>query len=277
MDRRSQAASSGLSGAAGRQDGQSRCVTGRTAGAAPRDIENARHIARRRAAPRARGRAQGRHDRAARRHAHRRHQPCEALLAEAEAHQGRPAPLLRDRRAAHPAGRRRSPARHEAVSATASTAPAFYQQRSRRSSRRTGVRVEVLPDDLDPMSEPGAQRFDRRHPHHAAVHDAARGDLAGSLVLARAVAARRRLRRARSRSRRPRAVRARARRGAMGARRAGVAEGHRRAEDVRDRAASTSTCRCRRARRTSRASSSARSSRPSSRRSIRRRRPWSAR
>ena len=55
-------------------------------------------------------------DRAARWHAYRRDQSGEALLAEAEAHQGRPAALLRDRGAAHPPRRRRSPARHEALS-----------------------------------------------------------------------------------------------------------------------------------------------------------------
>jgi bifunctional non-homologous end joining protein LigD len=37
--------------------------------------------------------------------------------------------------------------------------PAFYQQRSRQEKPPEGVRIETLPDDLDPISEPGARRF----------------------------------------------------------------------------------------------------------------------
>ena len=37
--------------------------------------------------------------------------------------------------------------------------PAFYQQRSRQEKPPPGVRVETLPDDLDPISEPDARRF----------------------------------------------------------------------------------------------------------------------
>ena len=36
---------------------------------------------------------------------------------------------------------------------------AFYQQKKQKEQPPDGVRVEVLPDDLDPMSEPGAQRL----------------------------------------------------------------------------------------------------------------------
>ena len=36
---------------------------------------------------------------------------------------------------------------------------AFYQQRSRRENPPAGVRVETLPSDLDPISEPDARRF----------------------------------------------------------------------------------------------------------------------
>ncbi len=36
---------------------------------------------------------------------------------------------------------------------------AFYQQKSQKEQPPPGVRIEVLPDDLDPMSEPGARRF----------------------------------------------------------------------------------------------------------------------
>ncbi len=36
---------------------------------------------------------------------------------------------------------------------------AFYQQKKQKEQPPEGVRVEVLPDDLDPMSEPGAQRL----------------------------------------------------------------------------------------------------------------------
>ena len=37
--------------------------------------------------------------------------------------------------------------------------PAFYQQRSRQEKPPAGVRIETLPDDLDPISEPAARRF----------------------------------------------------------------------------------------------------------------------
>jgi bifunctional non-homologous end joining protein LigD len=37
--------------------------------------------------------------------------------------------------------------------------PAFYQQRSRQEKPPAGVRIEVLPDDLDPISEDDARRF----------------------------------------------------------------------------------------------------------------------
>lgn len=36
---------------------------------------------------------------------------------------------------------------------------AFYQQRSRRENPPEGVRIETLPGDLDPISEPDARRF----------------------------------------------------------------------------------------------------------------------
>lgn len=38
-------------------------------------------------------------------------------------------------------------------------APAFYQQRSRQENPPPGVRIETLPDDLDPIGEPDARRF----------------------------------------------------------------------------------------------------------------------
>ena len=37
--------------------------------------------------------------------------------------------------------------------------PAFYQQRSRQENPPPGVRIETLPDEFDPISEPGARRF----------------------------------------------------------------------------------------------------------------------
>lgn len=37
--------------------------------------------------------------------------------------------------------------------------PAFYQQRSRLENPPPGVRIETLPKDLDPISEPDARRF----------------------------------------------------------------------------------------------------------------------
>ncbi len=154
------------------------------------------------------------------------------VLAEAQADQGRPAALLRDRRAAHPAGRRRSPARHEALSerrrrprAVLSAAPAEGTAAGGRAHRGAARR---------PRSDrrAGRRALHRRLAHHAALHDAARRDLAGSVVLAHAVAARRRLRRDRSRSRRGRDARAGARRRALGARRARVDARAGRAEDV---------------------------------------------
>ena len=36
---------------------------------------------------------------------------------------------------------------------------AFYQQRSREERPPAGVRIETLPDDLDPIGEPGAKRL----------------------------------------------------------------------------------------------------------------------
>jgi bifunctional non-homologous end joining protein LigD len=36
---------------------------------------------------------------------------------------------------------------------------AFYQQRSRLENPPAGVRIEILPDELDPISEPDARRF----------------------------------------------------------------------------------------------------------------------
>jgi bifunctional non-homologous end joining protein LigD len=38
-------------------------------------------------------------------------------------------------------------------------APAFYQQRSRQEKPPAGVRIETLPEDLDPISEADARRF----------------------------------------------------------------------------------------------------------------------
>jgi bifunctional non-homologous end joining protein LigD len=37
--------------------------------------------------------------------------------------------------------------------------PAFYQQRNRLEQPPAGVRIETLPQGIDPISEPGAQRF----------------------------------------------------------------------------------------------------------------------
>ena len=103
-------------------------------------------------------------------------------------------------------------------------ATAFYQQRS--PHRETARRRAHRDDRGRPRPDPGAGRapLRRRIADHAALHDADRRHLAGPVVLARAVAARRRLRRDRPRSRRRHDVRARARRRAARARRAAVAE-----------------------------------------------------
>ena len=89
----------------------------------------------------------------------RHHQPAQDLLAEAEADQGGPAPLLRDGRAADPAGGRRPAARDEAIPErdrwprrSTSSAPASR-------NLPAGVRVETIADDLDPILEPDARRF----------------------------------------------------------------------------------------------------------------------
>ena len=153
---------------------------------------------------------------------------------------------------------------------------AFYQQRSREERPPAGVRIEMLEDSVEPIGEPGREAAHRRIADDAALHDPDGGDLAGPVVLARAVAARHGPLRHRSRSDRRRDVRQGARRGALGARRAGVARRARVSRRRRARAGCTSTSRCRRTPRTSRASSSARSSRRSSRRAIRRWRRSSA-
>ena len=153
---------------------------------------------------------------------------------------------------------------------------AFYQQRSREERPPTGVRIETLDDSLDPIERAGREAAHRRLADDAALHDPDGRDLAGPVVLARAVAARHGPLRDRSRSDRRRDVRQGARRGALGARRAGVARRPGIPEDVGRRAACTSTSRSRRTRRTSPGSCSARSSRPSSPRVTRRWRRSSA-
>ena len=104
----------------------------------------------------------------------------------------------------------------------------------------------------------------RRIADDAALHDPDRGDLAGPVVLAGAVAALRGSGRDRSRSGRRGDVRAGARRRALDAGRAGRAAAFRACPRHRDRAGCTSTSRCRRRPRTNPGSCSARSSRRSS-------------
>ena len=165
-----------------------------------------RHAAGHRSDPGARSQPQGRRRPAARRRQNRRHQSRETLLAEAEADERRPAPLLRVCRAAHPARRGRSSARDEAIS-----------ERRRRSARLlSAAQAEGAAARRRAHRDAACRhRSDRRARHrtlhrrvadHAALHDAACGDLAGPVVLARAVAARRRL------HRRSISIRARARR-----------------------------------------------------------------
>ena len=67
--------------------------------------------------------------------------------------------------------------------------PAFYQQRSREKPPPACV-SRSSSRRLEPISEPDTRRFDRRLADHAALHDADCRDLAGPVVLARAVAAR---------------------------------------------------------------------------------------
>ena len=140
---------------------------------------------------------------------------------------------------------------------------AFYQQRSREEQPPAGVRIETLPDEHRPDRRAGRAAPHRRLADDAALHDADCGDLAGPVVLAGAVAARRRSGRDRSRSD------ATARRSpACSTLRAGYATSCTRSASTacqkpRARAACTSTCRCRRERPTNRACCSARSSRRS--------------
>ena len=68
---------------------------------------------------------------------------------------------------------------------------AFYQQRSREERPPAGVRIETLADSDRSDQRAGREAFHRRLADHAALHDADGGDLAGPVVLARAVAARR--------------------------------------------------------------------------------------
>ena len=153
---------------------------------------------------------------AARRRPAQGHQPAQGVLAEAEAHQGRSASATTSQVAPFllPGGRR-SAAGDEALS-----------ERRRRHSRSISTRAQRRAD--------GRARRDRSAGRHASAEpQIIGGDLTTLLymtqlaaisqdpvVLARAVARRRRLRRARSRSAGRRAVRARARRRALDPRRA---------------------------------------------------------
>ena len=58
----------------------------------------------------------------------------------------------------HPAGGRGSAAGDEALPERRRR-PAFYQQRSRQEKPPAGVRIETLPTDIEPISEPDARRF----------------------------------------------------------------------------------------------------------------------
>ena len=127
-------------------------------------------------------------------------------------HQGRTAALLRAHLALAAARRRRSSAHHEAVSQRRHRQDVLPAARAGRGAAGRAGRVGG-----------GRRRADaaagRRIVAHAALHDAAGGHLAGSVVLAGAVARRRRLRRARPRSDAGRAVRTGARRRAVRGRR----------------------------------------------------------
>ena len=129
----------------------------------------------------------------------------QGVLARTEADQGGSAPLLRAGLAADPAGRRRSSAGDEALPERhrqAGVLPAALAHGAAAAGRPHRDARRRPRSDL----RAGRAPLRRRQPDHAALHDADRGDLAGPVVLARAVAARRRLRRARSRSRRGDAV-----------------------------------------------------------------------
>ena len=136
----------------------------------------------------------------------------------------------------HPSGRRRPPAHHEALS-----------ERHRRPSllsaqapeKRAGGRSRGERSKATSVREPA----DWRQSHHAALHDAARRHLAGSLVLARRVAAHGRSVRDRSRSDAGCEICGGARRRALGPRRAREVEGRPATRRRRARAAYTSSSR----------------------------------
>ena len=142
---------------------------------------------------------------------------------------------------------------------------AFYQQRA-PDEAPSGIRIDRIADDGEP--DGSMPRLDRRLAADAALHDAARRDVAGPLVLARAVARTRRLRRARSRSRCRACRSSRCWTSPVGS----TTRSNRSASPPfrrrRDRRACTSTFRCRATRRTSRACCSVRFSRRWSRSSI---------
>ena len=92
----------------------------------------------------ARGCAEGRRARAARRRPLSVTNLAQALLAEAEDDQGRPAPLLRRGLAVHPPGGRRSAAGDEAVSQRRRR-PGVLPAAAREERPPAGVRIETLP------------------------------------------------------------------------------------------------------------------------------------
>ena len=113
---------------------------GQDAGTAP---DPGHQRCRRPAAARSRTSRRGRRPAASRRRHARGHQPAQGVLAGARTHQGRSVPLLRAGRAVHPAGARRPSARDEAVSQRhqrQAVLPAPRAGRCRRRARRTRSR-----------------------------------------------------------------------------------------------------------------------------------------
>ena len=191
----------------------------------------------------------------------RRHQPCQGLLARAGKrtkgdllrYYAQVSHLILPAVADRPLVMKRFP--------NGIDKPAFYQQRSRIEQPPAGVRIETLPDDVEPISEPDARRF-------------VGGNLITLLYMTQIAAI----------SQDPWFSRVQspldadyvaldldpgdgtpfsrvARRRALGSRRAGRRFACRACRRRRGRAGCTSTSRCRRTRRTNRACCSARSSR----------------
>ena len=89
----------------------------------------------------------------------RRDQPRQGLLAQIEADERRPAPLLRRGLAVHPSRGRGSTAGHEALSERRDRAWRSISSASGSSSHRQACAIETIAGGIDPILEGDEQRF----------------------------------------------------------------------------------------------------------------------